>query len=255
MIVSHQKNLIYCRLPKSASTSFSAALAPFADPFPRSFPARMLRRIGLEAMHPRLFDFRHHSHLSLMGAREVLSEPSFRQAMKLTVVRHPVSWVYSYYTHLLRDSFPAEYAAGFHEVRAARSFDYFLDWLTERPRRPISTQLIDEKGNYLVDAVVRCENLAEEAATYLAPHGIRVSVSVLNAGNYQPPTFSSSQIEKIVALYQGDMAAFGYGENGALTQPDLRPNAATRQVASDLGRAGLAHYDCWKPFPSLPQQG
>ncbi|NIY80920.1 MAG: sulfotransferase family 2 domain-containing protein [Rhodobacteraceae bacterium] len=248
MIVSKSKNLIYCRVPKSASTSVSAALEPYADPFPATGVARALRKIGLGGLHHRLFNFRNHSHLSFKAAEQILPSRFFDGALKFTVVRHPLSWSVSYYNHVLRDNLPPQYKEVFKEVRTAQSFDYFLDWLKDKPRRPISTQLIDEKGDYLTDHVVRCENLMAEASELLQGHGIQISVPRLNAGQYRELELSSSQREKIFDLYGDDMKAFGYDESGALSQPHLSATETTRAVAAQLGASGLAKYDCWNPF-------
>lgn len=186
--------------------------------------------------------------MSLKGVQNILPAKGFNRALKLTVVRHPVTWVFSYYNHLLRGQFQPQYAQVFQEVRTAQSFDYFLDWLGDKPKRPISTQLIDENGEYLVDAVVRCEALMAEASVHFAPRGIEISVSKLNTGNYSTPEFSTDQKDKIFELYQDDMTAFGYGPDSALQAPVLKATPATRQVAKELGAEGLARYDCWSPF-------
>jgi hypothetical protein len=249
MIVSYSKKLIYCRLPKTASTSVSSALEPFSDRLATRLPVRIIRAIGLKSIHHRFFDFRSYSHFSLLGAEHILPEDFFSSALKVTVVRHPVDWAYSYYNHVLRDSFPKEYADGFRDVRRHKSFDFFLDWMTERPRRPISTQLIDENGEYLVDEIVKCERLLEEGDACFAPRGIKMKVSHMNAGNYEKPIFTAAQRDKILNLYYDDMIAFGYGEvEGEYGSPQLRANASTRMVAQELGAAGLKKYDCWDPF-------
>lgn len=248
MIVSKSKNIIYCRVPKSASTSISAALDPYAVSFSATGVARVLRKIGFGDLHHSLFDFRGHSHLSFKAAEQILPQRFFDGALKFTVVRHPLSWTFSYYNHVLRDNLPSQYIEVFKEVRNAQSFDYFLDWLKDKPRRPISTQLIDEKGDFLVDHVVRCENLLLETSELLQAHGIQISVARLNTGQYREFELSSSQKEKIYDLYWDDMKAFGYDENGTLKTPQLNATDATRSVAAQMGAFGLSRYDFWSPF-------
>lgn len=248
MIVSKTKNIVYCRLPKSASTSVSSALEPYAVSFPQSALARSVRYVTKQRVGGPFFDFRSYSHLSMAGAQKELPQAFFQKATKFTVVRHPLDWVQSYFQHILRENFPPEYQKHFSVPIKKRSFSYFVDWMSDQPRRPLATQLIDDQGVFLIDKVARIENLHDEVSNILAGTQIDFKAPALNRGAYSRDEISSKDRFKIIDLYQSDMLEFGYNEDGSLCTPNLAPTEQTKAVARDLKKSGLERFDCWKPF-------
>lgn len=220
MIVSDKKRFIYVRIPKTASTSVSAALEPYRRKADRSLIGRIGRRVAPKSTHPALTDFRAHSHWGLQAAREVLGEDRFNSMYRFSVVRHPVSRTRSLYAHIMRYQSDPEFQRAFGGIYEAyadadcNSLDHFIEWLERNPIPAQAALLIDYRGNILANAVARVENLDVEVGQILGRLGIDANVPRLNVGDDRSRAkVSEASLAKIRELYAVDYELFGYEDD------------------------------------------
>lgn len=254
MIVSRRKKFIFCRLPKTASTSVSEALSGYRDPVESLLVARAVHKVSGRRVWGNLTPFRDYSHLSMEGARRNLSRSFWEAAHKFTISRHPENWIVSYYHHVLRPNLPERYVRVFAEVRNHSSMDYFLDWLADRVSRPQCALILGAGGEILVDRVVRYERLGEEIQQLAAHLGISINVEHRNKGNYKADQLSAKQVDRVAELFAVDYTLFGYHPGGGMVEPDLRPSRKTRAVTDAMGLDELARLDVWGPFARREHQ-
>ena len=253
MIVSDSHDFIYARVPKTASTSVSAALEPYRRGADRGLAGRVGRKLGLERRHHRFVDFRGHSHWGMQAARDVLPPDFFRRATKFTVVRHPFERMVSMYNHILRSApgTPArrKFADLFEE---GADLDSFVRSLAHAPLPPQSCLVIDYDGRPLVDQVARVELLEQEIAPIFDQVGAGTEIPRLNVGFYRSERNLSVQARAIIRdVYAVDFEMFGYDEKGVSAEPDLRPSSLSQKAGKMLERQGALDFSPWKRV--LPQ--
>ncbi|WP_114521135.1 sulfotransferase family 2 domain-containing protein [Altererythrobacter sp. ZODW24] len=252
MIVSDDRNFIYARIPKTASTSVSAALEPYRRKADAALVGRIGRRLLPKSAHPALVNFRAHSHWGLQAAREVMGEEFFSRATKFTVARHPFAWITSLYNHVLRMENDADFKRVFAPVfEQSQSLNTFIGSLESRPIPPQSALLVDYDGNMLADHVARVELLEDEIRPIFAACGIEAAIPALNRGTYSAAEgLSAHSMTLIKSIYAVDFEMFGYDNQG----PD-GPVTLSSTLAKPLGRhlrsMGALDFSPWEPMASL----
>ncbi|WP_188645303.1 sulfotransferase family 2 domain-containing protein [Tsuneonella deserti] len=252
MIVSDARKFIYVRIPKTGSTSVSAALEPLRRPGDRSLIGKCARRLFPRAGHPMLTDFRAHSHWGLEAAREVLGPDRFSAMFCFSVVRHPYARTRSLFDHVLRhrddQRFQQVYGAVY---RSITSLDGFVELLPTLRIPPQCSLLIAYDGSLLANTVARVENLDVEIEPIFRALGVQTSVPQLNV-TPDAPSWELSQASKNILhrLYQVDFRLFGYSDDVSVVGScDLSPDKTTRTLGEILYEQGARRFSPWESMP------
>ena len=248
MIVSTSHRFVYARVPKTASTSVSAALEPYRRTADRGLIGRIGRRLAPGSTHPLLVDFRAHSHWPMLAARMVMGADWFDRATRFTVVRHPFHWAQSYYRHLVRHDADPLHRAIWGAALAGGGFNAFVETLADMAPPPQLAMLVGEDGAVLAQHVVRVEALDAELEPVRAALGIAIDVPRLNVGGEAQRPIDPASARRLETLFAADMAHFGYGPGGIAGTPSLAPSAASRAIGGQLARIGAIRFSPWEPL-------
>ncbi len=253
MIVSDERNFIYTRIPKTASTSVSAALEPYRRKADAALMGRIGRRILPKSAHPALVNFRAHSHWGLQAAREVMGEEFFTRATKFTVARHPFAWINSLYNHVLRMEGDPDFNRVFGNVYSgALSLNAFIETLEDRPIPPQVTLLVDYDGNMLADHIARVELLEEEIRPIFKTCGIEAAIPSLNRGTYREAESLSARSQALIRnIYAVDFEIFGYDEQGP-AGPVKQSSDLTAPLGHHLRLVSAQGFSPWEPIGLQP---
>ena len=164
MLVSLRHRFIFIHIYKTAGTSLTHALRPYAR---EPLPSRVLERLGLRkpAIAP-LPD-----HVSARDLREAIPHELFDSCFKFAFVRNPWDWQVSLY-HYMRElrRHPQ------HEIVQAMSFDEYIEWRVTSDKHLQKEFVTDESGTLLVDFVGRFENIEQDARKVFERIGIRAAL-------------------------------------------------------------------------------
>lgn len=248
MIVSTSRNFIYARVPKTASTSVSAALQPYARPSDTALIGKIGRRMFPRSLHPRLVNFQAHAHWPLLAAKIVLGDAAFDRAFRFTVVRHPVARALSYYHHILRHADDPGFQAAYPDLlHGAFDFEAFADSLLANPVPSQMALLVDYDGNPICNAAIRVERLPTEFAPVLDRLGIAAELPALNVGGYgKHKPFSDKAVSAIEQVFRVDYEQFGYGRDDIAAEPKLRRTEATEEAGALLKKQGAIRFTPWE---------
>ncbi|HEY2324863.1 MAG TPA: sulfotransferase family 2 domain-containing protein [Thermoanaerobaculia bacterium] len=200
MLLSLRHRFIFIHIYKTAGTSLTHALRPYAR---EPLPARILERVGLRkpAIAP-LPD-----HVSARDLRESIPRELFESCFKFAFVRNPWDWQVSLY-HYMRElrRHPQ------HRIVQSLSFDEYIDWRVSSDKHLQREFVADESGKLLVDFVGRFESLDRDAQTVFERIGIRATVPHRNRsfhGGYR--TYYSERSKRLVSEhFAEDIEMFGY---------------------------------------------
>lgn len=162
----------------------------------------------------------------MLFAKEFLySDQEFESMYKFTVVRNPYDRAVSAWKYLGRNRF-----FDFKYYRMKRSFEYFLSCLPEyfdqRFKQiyhlgyvglhiaPVWDDITDEKGNILIDKVVKLENFNEDISDLNKIIGKKIELDVRNNKGARDPNYRKYYNKKTIKLVEGifynDINEFNY---------------------------------------------
>ena len=255
MIVSTEKGFIFARVPKTASTAVANALRRYQRHQDEALLSKLVRRVTFGRAGGRFLNFGANSHLTMVAARHHLPREFFDKAFKFAVVRHPVDWTISYFHHLMRHRDDPAFRRDFAEVYAKPSLERFVAWRSEHFAAPQIAQLIDTKGEVLVDSVVRLERLDLELSPHLARIDPDLRVGVENRGGYERPEISTPLRRIIEKIHAADYEHFGYGTSSIQREPRLVRSPATEAIGREIARIGPLRFAVWEVFDRMDAAG
>ena len=252
MIVSDNPRFIYARIPKTASTSVSTALAPYRRKSDASLIGSISRRIVPNSLHPRVINFRANSHWGLQAAHDVLGD-SFKEYFTFSVARHPFEWIVSVFNHLLRNQDDEGFRKFYPEILTEKpSIDRFIISLIEDPIPPQISLLIDYGGSTIADYVAHSERLDSEMSYVFERLGLDLEIPKLNQGNYKKNSGLSDESKEIIShIYAVDMDFFGYGETPQKWERG-RKTSQTEVLGKYLKRRGAHKFMPWDRIDLIP---
>ena len=190
MLISTSHNFLFVHVQKTAGTSVTRFLAPYALAPPGGRLHRLASDLGLVRDWPRHY-FRIHA--PLRRAERVLPPDVLGSLYKFAFVRNPWDRLVSWYVYILRQPDHHRHA----RVRRAGSFDAFVRSELARPRRSQWWMLERRDGELGVDFVGRFERLEQDMAAVCGHIGIP----------YQPlPRANVSEREPYQGYYTPELA-------------------------------------------------
>ncbi len=223
MLISWKHNFIFIHIPKTAGTSLTQALAPFARPEERIlYAARstpVVRRamtvfLGGDAFIEKVTGFSAHTQLGQIDRS--LGRDTVEAMRKVCFVRNPFSRAYSLYRHICRRG-----DHPYHDRFTKSSFLNALDLMIDEKWASQSAFLRYVKdGRISADFVGRFERMNEDAAALfqfldLPP---RKRFPKVNVGAGPMPDYSDlykNKADSFVQFYRDDFENFGYSVDPA----------------------------------------
>jgi hypothetical protein len=200
MLLSLRHRFIFIHIYKTAGTSLTHALRPYAR---EPLPSRFLQRLGLRkpAIAP-LPD-----HVSARDLRAAIPSELFDSCFKFAFVRNPWDWQVSLY-HYMRDlrRHPQ------HAIVQGMSFDDYIEWRVTSDKHLQKDFVTDASGSLLVDFIGRFENVEEDARTVFDRIGIRAVLPHRNRSFHDEyRTYYSDRSKRLVSEhFAPDIEMFGY---------------------------------------------
>ncbi len=192
MLLSESKRFLFVHVQKTAGTSITELLAPYALAPPASRWNKIASDLGLRRDWRRYY-FRRHAPLA--RAERVLPPELFHSLFKFAFVRNPWDRLVSWYAYILEDQEHHRH----HRVRRLPDFAAYLRIEAGKRRRSQWWMLKNSAGRLGVDFVGRFENLERDIAELCSRLGIE----------YRPlPRAKSSRHAPYQTFYTPELAAF-----------------------------------------------
>lgn len=245
MLISDRNGFIFIRIPKTAGTSISRALAPYANARTLSPWRAVERALPVRVCAERAW-FEMHDTAAFVKAK--LPERDFERYFRFAFVRSPYSHAYSHYQFL------KHYRYRHYARQVARmSFLDYLHWRIDGAQRPIKTRVqrfvfMGDQAHYirapsgelLVDFVGRFEQV-EADLQRIADH-LRIPRPPLThkrRGRYSvtpaPERLHADVLSAIHWLYARDFDLFDYTR---IDRPSASPEGDIRSADSDIRCSG-----------------
>ncbi len=206
MLLSESKRFLFVHVQKTAGTSITELLAPYALAPPATRWNKLVSDLG--ARHDwRRFYFRRHAPLA--RAEQVLPAELFGSLFKIAFVRNPWERLVSWYAYILEDRGHKRHQA----TRRMPDFATFLQNQAGKRRRSQWWMLQNSAGRLGVDFVGRFEDLERDIAMVCARLEIeqRPLPRVKASGHESYRSFYTPELVEFVARHWApEIEAFGY---------------------------------------------
>ena len=133
MLISTQFNFLFVHIPKTAGVSVKTAFRPYAIRSQRTQLRRVLSKLPVRENPLRMTP---PSHATAEWARRKLGDERYFALTSFAVVRHPYDRTISYYQFIHQHDGHHR-----HDLVKNMSFEEYLDYLANRPRRKRQTQI------------------------------------------------------------------------------------------------------------------
>lgn len=176
MILSHYKRLIFIHIYKTAGTSITNALLPYA----LSPMQKKLNRFAKKLLISRPFDSQpYEDHIETSQLIERMGKSAFNRFFSFACVRNPWGWQVSLYKYARRfQNDPYQWPAALHE-----SFYDYINWRCTEDVRFQKDFVCSENGSRLLSFLGRFENLENDFKKVCDQINISVELPRLNVSN------------------------------------------------------------------------
>jgi hypothetical protein len=207
MLISESRRFVFVHVQKTAGTSITEVLAPFALRPTATRLNRLASDLGL------VRDWRRHHfriHAPLRQAERILPQEVFESFYKFAFVRNPWDRLVSWYAYILQDRSHRRHRA----VRRLPDFESFVNAELARTRSAQWWMLTGHDGRLGVDFVGRFENLERDMTEICQRVGIpyeplpHVNRTVTRAP-YQT-YFTPGLARRVGERWAREIEAFGY---------------------------------------------
>lgn len=231
MLLSLEKNFLFVHVPKTAGTSLTEVLAPYALAKNRTPLRRVTSWLPVRENPARAY-FRQHD--TAAHIRRKLPAALWDRLHKFAAIRNPYDYAVSYYAFTQNNPSSRRY-------REAQGWTFgdFLDYFERKDRlmpRAQSAWITDASGAFLVDRLLFVETLASDFDALARQLGLPEG-TVLPHSNKSPrkpyqdyyTAALRAQVERIYAL---DFKHFGYDfDTGLPTANPLTPRDTSTPLA------------------------
>jgi len=215
-MISHSKKFIFIHIYKTAGTSISAKLFPYArfiERFSGYYPTSILVKIFNYSFN--LNDNGNkwingvHKHAKAIEIKKYLGQKKFEDYFKFSFVRHPMDWQVSLYEYIKNTPHRN------HNLVKEMSFKEFV-LMEINNKSPRQIDFLSENNNFIVDKIYKFENFNEEVKKLFKSLNINLKQSTLNHLNRSPRdknynNYYDSDLIKIVRdYYSDDFKLLGY---------------------------------------------
>ena len=162
MLISHKKKFIFIHIFKTAGTSITENFVPYARLIDKIAHQYYPTKKAINGIN-RLFGISgkgsqwatgFHKHASALEIKKKLNAEVFDTYFKFAFVRNPYDWLVSYYYYVQESAYHPEYK----KIKGI-GFEDFIPWYINQSPHTMSSFLVDEKGNTIVDYIGKLETL------------------------------------------------------------------------------------------------
>ena len=206
MLLSESKRFLFVHVQKTAGTSITELMAPYALAPPAARWDKLVSDLGLRRDWRR-FHFRRHAPLA--RAERVLPPELFGSLFKFAFVRNPWDRLVSWYAYVLEDRGHHRHA----RVRRMPDFAAFLQSEARKQRHSQWWMLQDRTGRLGVDFVGRFESLEHDLAQVCARLGIEHQpLPRVKASRHEPyqKFYPPALVDFVARHWAPEIEAFGY---------------------------------------------
>jgi len=200
MLLSLQHRFIFIHIYKTAGTSVTHALRPYAR---EPLRIRLLELAGLRKPPLRGVP----DHIGARELRKVVPREIFDTFYKFAFVRNPWDWQVSLF-HYMRElrRHPQ------HEIVRAMSFEDYIHWRVTSDKHLQKDFIATDDGRLLVDFVGRFEALERDAATIFKRLGIHAALPHRNRSQHADyRSYYNEDTRALIAEhFRDDIEMFGY---------------------------------------------
>ena len=203
MLISHRSKFIFIHIYKTAGTSITKALRPFADNAWKLRVAALIKRLGI-----RLGAQPYPDHISAADLIAEIGRERFDSYFSFAFVRNPWDWQASFYTFVRKTRHHAHYNL----LKSLGSFDNYIRW---RSKQYVGFQkdfIFSAQGEQLVDYVGRYERVEEDFKYICDRLGIVAGLPRLNVSRSMPyqDYYNEETKELVRQTFAADIALFNY---------------------------------------------
>lgn len=204
MLKSEMPRFIFIHIYKTAGTSITNALTPFATNRWPLFIERLFRKTGIETFNLKPY----HDHIRAKELIEKIGVKKFNSYFSFAFVRNPWDWQVSLYTYMLKKVEHHQHDF----VKNLGSFDRYIEWRCEKEIRFQKDFIYSDDDELLVDFVGRYEKLDADFKTICEKIGIAVELPVLNVSKSKPyqKYYAKESIELVRRTFAPDIELFKY---------------------------------------------
>jgi Sulfotransferase family len=210
-MISHRHRCIFVHIPGCAGTTVESLIWPGE----RSERTEADLWMGFVGEFHNRYQTGGLQHLFARHIRHVVGDAVFNEYLKFAVVRNPWDKAVSGFSYLAR-------RPDLRRLLGLRETDPFAAYLRSLPGREHVQWarqldfLTDDRGELIVDRVLRFERLAEELPPLLAEIGVSTDGALprLNASERKPdyrPYYSQDERGLVARHYRRDVERLGYG--------------------------------------------
>lgn len=216
MIISHSKKFIFIHIYKTAGTSISAELLPYArfiEKFSNYYSTSVLVKIVNYLFnlndHGNKWINGVHKHAKASEIKKYLGKKKFEDYFKFAFVRHPMDWQVSLYEYIKNTPHKD------HNLVKEISFKEFV-LMEIKKGSPRQIDFLYEDNNFIVDKIYKFENFREEVKKLFKILDINFKEDSLKHLNKSPRSknynhYYDSELEKLVRdYYSDDFNLLGY---------------------------------------------
>lgn len=222
MLISKERKFIFIHIYKTAGSSVTDALMPFAAKAVsgnkwQRLVHRVSRKIeSITSFDPESFP----NHTKATELIEVIGRKTFDSYFSFAFVRNPWDWQVSLY-HYMRKS------TDHHQHELAKrftSFDDYIRWRCENEVRFQKDFIYSMDGELLVDYVGKFEKIDKDFNEICSRIGISATLPRLNVSNTVPyqQFYNEETIELVRRTFEPDIRLFGYDFENDTRQHLLR---------------------------------
>lgn len=204
MLISNKHHFIFIHTYKTAGTSVSSALIPFAASTWQLLVQKYISKSGIETFMNKPY----HVHIKAKDLIKEIGIEKFNSYYSFAFIRNPWDWQVSLYTFMLKNVEHRQHGI----VKRLGSFDRYLDWRCDNQVRFQKDFVYSDDDKLLVDFVGRYENLDADFKTICDKIGISIKLPVLNVSKSKPyqEYYNKDSIELVRRTFARDIELFEY---------------------------------------------
>jgi Sulfotransferase family len=206
MLISRKHNFLFVHIYKTAGTSITSALMPFAASRWQWMAHRALRKLNLPTYFPPSPEA--YKHLPAPEIIKLMGREAFESYFSFAIVRNPWDWQVSLYKFVLKDPSNQHHSL----VKALGGFDAYIKWRCEKEARFQKDFIYSSDNELLVDFVGHFEQLDADFQSICSRIGISASLPKLNVSNERPyqQYYTDETRELVRRTFAPDITLFGY---------------------------------------------
>jgi hypothetical protein len=204
MLISQSRRFLFIHIYKTAGTSISHALSPYA----LVKLEKLANRISTSLGQKKLFNSSPYPiHITASQLIDKLGLVDFDSYFSFAIVRNPWDWQVSLYNYMLKNTAHHQHAL----VSSLGGFTAYIHWRSENGFA-LQRDFIYNNNELLVDYVGRFESLNNDFQEITSRIGVQASLPKLNVSNSTPyHQFYTEETRDLVAkMFEPDIIQFGY---------------------------------------------